>query len=581
MSPSSDIGVVPVRDGDGNVVSYTIRNRSDPETGGDRGAWVASSRSAETGTVPEPTPLVALKAYTRARVKSRRRMAEEDGVLVGGVIYDTSDDAHLRLMTLLMFASRDPDYTASILIRDGTVRQLNALEIYSVGIAIANHMQACALWEIEQLQAVDDATTSEELVTIESTIDSSAPAGDEVEPAVPSGTEAPPAYDDATFQKITCDSIVASENVQVGGTLAVTGATTMQSTLDVADSVSMQSSLGVGGELSVASVVNMLSTLTVESDTLLKGTLTAGQDAQLQADLNVAGTSTLAGELSVTGKATLLDAAEVRGSMTVAQAAVLNDTLSVAGATTIDGVLAVQSNASVAADLSVVGNVAVDGTLTAKQATALEDTLAVAGAADMASTLSVTGNTLLNASLEVQAATLLHSTLGVDSDATIAGKLSVSQESTFTGDVSVTSNVNVTGSIDVTEDAVIERVYARDNLARGSMFVDRDVSARTEAWVVAGSFLWRRGDRQPTGATIAVSLSSRQAKAAVALYEKGRNQVIGYGVSARAGDELVTIPIQDTVFTANDDTVFQVELYLSNATEIGRVSLSNFLLSVA
>ena len=522
MSSPSDLGVVPVRDEDGNVVSYTVGSRSAPENADAGGSgWVTSSRSFDDGTVAEPTALVALKAYTRARVKSRRRLAEEDGVIVGGIVYDTSDDAHLRLMTLLVFSSRDPDYTASILIRDGSVRQLTSPEIYNVATAIANHMQACALWEIAQLQAINAATTAEDLVTLESTIDDSAPSGDVTEPTAPTGTQPPPAFEDATFKHTTCDSVDVYDYVNVGGALAVTG------------------------------------------DSAFTGTVTTTGATSLESTLAVAGNSTLTGTLDV------------------AAAATIQGTLAVTDATTLTGEVTIVSPATLQATLSVGGNATVTGTFTNVDATTLQ------------STLRVDGSTTMVGELEAQAAATLQSTLSVGGDSTLSGTLTtvgntelqsaltVTGESTFNANVGVNANVNVVGSLDVTEDAVVERLYARDRLAIGTMSVNATVRARTEQWLVAGSFWWRRGDRQPTGASVSFTITSNQAKPAVAFYEIGRQQVIGYTVVPASGDTLATLTIQDTLFTKNDNSAFQIDVYISNATEVGVVTLSNYLITVA
>lgn len=531
MSTPSDLGVVPVQDENGNVVSYTVGRQTAPEnaetTDRGGGGWVASSRAFEDGTVPTPTASDALKAYVRARIKARRRLAEEDGVVVEGIVYDTSDDAHLRLMTLLVFASRDPTYRASILIRDGSVRELTSPEIYRVATAIANHMQACALWEIAALQAVEDAATTEELLAFEATIDDAAPSGDETEPTAPDGTQPPPAYEDATFKAVVCDSIQVLQDATVEGSLSVT--------VDTA----VGGNAAISGSLTTTGATSLESTLDVAGNSTLQGTLTVVSPTALQSSLEVTGTSTLTGDLTVVSPTTL------------------QSTLDVTGNTSISGTLTTVDATTLQSTLQVDGTTTLVSAVTAQAPATLQDTLAV------------DGNTTLNATLTTVGATELQSSL------------QVTGTSNFDADVAVNANVNVTGSIDVTEDAVIERLYARDKLGVGSMAIKYDARATGESWIRAGSFWWRRGDRQPTSATAAFVITRSQSKPAVAFFEIARQQVLGYAVVDNNGDTSVTLPLQDTLFTANDNTAFEIEVYIANATEVGQVQLANYFLSVA
>ena len=520
-SPPPELGVVPVRDENGNVVSFTVGRSTAPENAGDSGGgWVTSSRGFADGDTP-PTATEALKAYVRARVQARRRLAEEDGVIVDGVVYDTSDDAHLRLMTLLVFASRDPTYTASILVRDGSVRQLTSQAIYSVATAIANHMQACALWEISAMQTVDGATTVDELTDFEATIDDSAPSGDVTTPVAPGGTQPPPAYESATFEDVLCETIRVHDDANVAGDLTVEG-----------DSLTV-------GKATVSGA------LTATGDASLESSLTVANDASIGRDLTVAAATRLMGSLEVTGSTSLVDALDL------AAAATLHSTLDVAGAATFRDAVAVT------------GGLDVNGPST------FANELVAQAASRMESTLGVGGDVTLDASLTTIGATHLQATLDVLG------------ESSFNANMTVTGNANVAGSLDVRDDAVVERLYARDKLGTGTMSVNRDARARTQAWIRAGSFFWRRGDRQPTNVTVSVAVDRSGAKAAVALFELERRQVLGYGVDPGTGGSVVRFPLTNTLFTAGDDTAFEIEVYIANASDSGSVTLSNYFVSCA
>jgi hypothetical protein len=269
------------------------------------------------------------------------------------------------------------------------------------------------------------------------------------------------------------------------------------------------------------------------------------------------------------------------GTLDVASSATIQGTLAVTDATTLTGDVIVVSAATLQSTLSVGGNTTITGTLTNIDAATLQSTLQVDGATTLVGELEAQAATTLQSTLSVGGDTTLSGTLTTVGDTALQSALSVAGESTFNANVGVNANLNVVGSVDVTEDAIIERLYARDKLATGTMSVNAAVRARTEAWLVAGSFWWRRGDRQPTGATVSFTITSNQAKPAVAFYEIGRQQVIGYTVVPNAGNTVATVTIQDTLFTANDNTAFQIDVYISNATEVGVVTLSNYLVTVA
>ena len=495
-------------------MSYAVGSRSAPDsaaaTDGDGGQWATGTRATVS-----PTSLEAMKAYLRARIKARRRMSEEDGVLYNGIVYDTSDDAHLRLMTLLTFAGRDPDYQASILLRDGSVKQMSSGEIYAVATTIANHIQATAQWEVAQMQLVADATTIEDLQSQDAALDDSAPAGDVTEPVSPDGLVPPAAYDDVEFEKVVCDFITVNENAIV--------------TKD----------------------------LTVDGNTQLNGTLTTVQDTTLNANLQVDGNTQLQGTLTTVGNS------ELQGTLTTVQATDLQSTLTVAGATALNDTLVVANNTTLNSELDVVA------------AARLASTLAVTGATTMTGDVRAENNVSIGADLGVDANTTLTGTLTTVGATALQSTLSVTDVSDFNAKVTVNSQM------DVTEDADIQRLYAHDKLGVGTMAVDAAARARTEQFVKAGSFFWRRGDRQPTNATVAFSLSTTAAQPAVAFYELERQQVIGFQVADSAGTDIVRVTMADTLFTDDDDTAFLVEVYIANSTNSGTVNLNNYFISCA
>ena len=152
-----------------------------------------------------------------------------------------------------------------------------------------------------------------------------------------------------------------TQSMQVGGTLGVTGASTLTGNTTV------------GGTLGVTGATTLDSTLGVTSATTLSSTLGVTGATTLSNTLDVSGNSTLGGTLGVTGATTLSNTLGVTGSAT------LGSTLGVTGATTLSNTL------------DVTGSTTVGGTLGVTGATTLDGTLGVTGATTLSSTLDVTG----------------------------------------------------------------------------------------------------------------------------------------------------------------------------------------------
>jgi hypothetical protein len=208
----------------------------------------ATEPSAQAFGDQEGPHLDALRVNAREHAMARRRAAEGDGVLVDGVVYDTSESGLIRFVVLLMFATRDPDYTASMQVHNVSVLTMTAFELYKVAIAIANHMQACALWEQGTLGAIDEADGAEAVAALEDTINEGVPTGDVATPTPPEGTAPPPAYGDATFEGVTCLSAM------VNGGLSVTGDSALDGPLTVSSDAAVSGSFACSGGASAGSL---------------------------------------------------------------------------------------------------------------------------------------------------------------------------------------------------------------------------------------------------------------------------------------------------------------------------------------
>ena len=169
----------------------------------------------------------------------------------------------------------------------------------------------------------------------------------------------------------------ASGNTVVGGTLTVTGATSLSGNLAIPGNLSVTGTSTLTGATSVAS------TLAVTGATSLSSVSTSGA-AVVDTTLNVAGLSTLA-SLGVTGAATVGTTLGVTGATTLATV----------GATTANIATLNVSGVSTLASVGVTGAATVGTTLDVTGAATLSNNLTVTGASNL-TTLTVSGAVAAN-----------------------------------------------------------------------------------------------------------------------------------------------------------------------------------------
>ena len=203
------------------------------------------------------------------------------------------------------------------------------------------------------------------------------------------------------------------DNVQITGTLGVTGTTTLAGLTAGATTVT---TLGTSG-LATLNSASVSTTLSVTGDTTLAGltagatsvtTLAASSNATVGGTLGVTGNTTVGGTLGVTGTATFGD---------------------------ID-----------AATVDTTGNVSVGGTLGVTGATTLA--AVTAGDATLAST-TVTGTTALQGAATV-------GTVGTNADLTVNGNVIATGTGTFDGNVVVKGNLTVSGAQTIVETEILK-----------------------------------------------------------------------------------------------------------------------------
>ena len=213
---------------------------------------------------------------------------------------------------------------------------------------------------------------------------------------------------------------------------------------------SSNGALIVAGGLGVSKNTNIGGTLGVSGVSTLNGALTVNTGlTQLNAGLGVSGVSTLNGTVTVNSGLTQLNA-----GLGVSGPTNLSGTLGVTGASTLNGTVTVNSGLTqLNAGLGVSGASILNGTITVNSGlTQLNAGLGVSGPTNLLGTLGITGASTLNGTVTVNSGlTQLNAGLGVSGPTNLLGDLGVTGDSTFNGTIIITDNTDsishTTGSV--------------------------------------------------------------------------------------------------------------------------------------
>ena len=240
---------------------------------------------------------------------------------------------------------------------------------------------------------------------------------------------------------IDAATLDATGNVTVGGTLVVTGQTTLNDPLQVNDTVD------------VTGAVDLDSTLNVDGSTTLQDTLTVNGNATLNNPVQINST------LDATGAVTLDSTLEVTGSTTLNGAVDINNTLNVDSTSTFND--DVQVNADLNVTGMITGNVTGEITGNAASATKLKTARTISLSGDVVGSVSFDGTQNVDIAATIQPNSVA---LGTDTTgnyvATItgtAGEITVAGSGSETAavtiglpdDVNIAGNLSIGGNLDV------------------------------------------------------------------------------------------------------------------------------------
>ena len=276
-------------------------------------------------------------------------------------------------------------------------------------------------------------------------------------------------YGDGTnITGIPISGNISVANAIVGGTLKVSGATSledavvMKSTVTVIGAAHLQGATSLGSTLKVLGAttitgntgflgtVRVSGATSIEGAAVLKSTLTVVGATHLQSTLSVAGNGTFAEKVCASAffgdGANLTNVpAVITGNISVNNATI-GGNLYVGGTTTIVGATHLQSTASINSTLKVGGTTTITGN------SGFLGTVRVSGAATLASTLDIAGNTSIGGTAKITGTTTITGNSGflgtvrVSGAATLASTLDIAGNTSIGGTAKITGTTTITGN---------------------------------------------------------------------------------------------------------------------------------------
>jgi len=209
------------------------------------------------------------------------------------------------------------------------------------------------------------------------------------------------------------------------------------------DSVSISGFLNVGGTLAVVGNTSIGGTL------IQTGAATFDSNVSVSGTLNVAGNTSIGGTLIQTGAATFASTVTVVGAAALKSNVTVGGTLDVAGNTSVGGTLFVTGAGTFDSTVSISAGLVVGGTATVVGAMSIGGALSVGGATNLLSTVTVVGATGFLSTVRVSGAATMASTLDVAGNVSVGGTIFATGDITFDGDVSVSGDVNIGGNVGI------------------------------------------------------------------------------------------------------------------------------------
>jgi len=267
----------------------------------------------------------------------------------------------------------------------------------------------------------------------------------------------------ATFSEKVCASAFYGDGTNITG-IPITG------NISVANAI-VGGTLRVSGATSLEDAVVMKSTVTVIGAAHLQGATSLGSTLKVLGATTITGNTGFLGTVRVSGATSIEGAAVLKSTLTVVGATHLQSTLSVAGNGTFaekvcasaffgDGANLTNVPAVITGNISVNnatigGNLFVGGTATIVGNTTMTANLGVGGTLDVVGNTSIGGTSNITGKAEFESDVSVSGDINVGGHVTIAGAvqlgstLSVTGYAHFKDDVSVSGNAIIAGTVSV------------------------------------------------------------------------------------------------------------------------------------
>ena len=107
-----------------------------------------------------------VKSDQRAKVKAARDLAEAQGFVWDGSIFDSDLTSQSRIAGAVQLAMMSPAFEIEWILKDNTMRTLNAAEMMQVGAALGTHVSTLFAQGAALRQEILNATTAEAALAV-------------------------------------------------------------------------------------------------------------------------------------------------------------------------------------------------------------------------------------------------------------------------------------------------------------------------------------------------------------------------------------------------------------------------------
>lgn len=114
----------------------------------------------------DPRTLETIKEDKWYEIKQARNIAEYSGFTWNNYVFDSDMVSQNRITGAVTLAQITPDFTVSWVLKDNSIKTLNATEMLEVGLALGNHVASQFAKSQALRELIDNANSKEEVKAI-------------------------------------------------------------------------------------------------------------------------------------------------------------------------------------------------------------------------------------------------------------------------------------------------------------------------------------------------------------------------------------------------------------------------------